>query len=35
LFKANFADTERDMARQRVELAKRPKDARLGLEPSR
>jgi len=28
-FKAIFADIERDMARQRAELAKRPKDAPL------
>jgi tetratricopeptide (TPR) repeat protein len=31
-FKAVFADIERDMARQRAELAKRPKDAPLALE---
>jgi TolB-like protein/Flp pilus assembly protein TadD len=31
-FKAIFADIERDMARQRAELAKRPKDAPLDLE---
>jgi TolB-like protein/Flp pilus assembly protein TadD len=31
-FKAIFADIERDMARQRAELAKRPKDAPLELE---
>ncbi len=30
-FKAVFADIERDMARQRAELAKRPKDAPLDL----
>ncbi len=30
-FKAIFADIERDMARQRAELAKRPKDAPLDL----
>jgi hypothetical protein len=30
-FKAIFADIERDMARQRAELAKRPKDAKLEL----
>ena len=30
-FKAIFADIERDMVRQRAELAKRPKDARLDL----
>jgi TolB-like protein/Flp pilus assembly protein TadD len=30
-FKAVFADIERDMARQRAELAKRPKDAPLPL----
>jgi predicted Zn-dependent protease len=30
-FKAVFADIERDMARQRAELAKRPKDAPLEL----
>jgi tetratricopeptide (TPR) repeat protein len=30
-FKAAFADIERDMARQRAELAKRPKDAPLPL----
>jgi hypothetical protein len=34
-FKAIFADMERDMARQRAELAKRPKDAPLDLDPSR
>ena len=34
-FKAVFADIERDMARQRAELAKRPKDAPLDLDPSR
>ena len=34
-FKAIFADIERDMARQRAELAKRPKDAPLDLNPSR
>jgi TolB-like protein/Tfp pilus assembly protein PilF len=34
-FKAIFADIERDMARQRGELAKRPKDAPLDLDPSR
>jgi hypothetical protein len=32
-FKAIFADIERDMARQRAELAKRPKDAPLNLDP--
>ena len=32
-FKAVFADIERDMARQRAELAKRPKDAPLDLAP--
>ena len=31
-FKAVFADIERDMARQRAELAKRPKDAPLDLD---
>jgi TolB-like protein/Flp pilus assembly protein TadD len=31
-FKAIFADIERDMARQRAELAARPKDAPLNLE---
>ena len=31
-FKAVFADIERDMARQRAELAARPKDAPLALE---
>jgi hypothetical protein len=31
-FKAIFADIERDMARQRAELAKRPKDAPLDLD---
>ena len=31
-FKAVFADIERDMARQRAELAARPKDAPLNLE---
>ena len=31
-FKAVFADIERDMARQRAELAARPKDAPLELE---
>jgi len=30
-FKAVFADIERDMARQRAELAARPKDAPLDL----
>jgi tetratricopeptide (TPR) repeat protein len=30
-FKAIFEDIERDMARQRADLAKRPKDAPLGL----
>ena len=30
-FKAIVADIERDMARQRAELAKRPKDAPLDL----
>jgi hypothetical protein len=34
-FKAIFADIERDMARQRAELAKRPNDAPLDLNPSR
>jgi tetratricopeptide (TPR) repeat protein len=34
-FKAIFADIDRDMARQRAELAKRPKDAPLDLDPSR
>jgi hypothetical protein len=34
-FKAIFADIERDMARQRAELAARPKDAPLDLDPSR
>jgi hypothetical protein len=34
-FKAVFADIERDMARQRAELAKRPKDAPLNLGDSR
>ena len=34
-FKAVFADIERDMDRQRAELAKRPKDAPLDLGPSR
>jgi len=34
-FAAIFADIERDMARQRAELAKRPKDAPLDLDPSR
>ena len=34
-FKAIFADIERDMARQRAELAKRPKGAPLDLDPSR
>jgi TolB-like protein len=33
-FKAIFADIERDMARQRAELAKRPKDAPLDLDPA-
>lgn len=32
-FKAVFADIERDMARQRAELAARPKDAPLDLAP--
>jgi len=32
-FRAVFADIERDMARQRAELAKRPKDAPLDLDP--
>ena len=32
-FKAVFADIERDMARQRAELAARPKDAPLDLGP--
>jgi len=31
-FKATFADIERDMVRQRAELAKRPRDAPLELE---
>ena len=31
-FKAVFADIERDMARQRAELAARPKEAPLNLE---
>jgi hypothetical protein len=34
-FKAIFDEIERDMARQRAELAKRPKDAPLDLDPSR
>jgi TolB-like protein/Tfp pilus assembly protein PilF len=34
-FKAVFADIEHDMARQRAELAKRPKDAPLDLTESR
>jgi hypothetical protein len=34
-FKAVFADIERDMARQRAELAARPKDAPLNLGESR
>ena len=34
-FRAIFADIERDMARQRAELAKRPKDAPLDLDPLR
>jgi TolB-like protein/Flp pilus assembly protein TadD len=34
-FKAVFADIERDMARQRAELAKRPKDAPFDLAPTR
>jgi hypothetical protein len=34
-FKAIFADIERDMVRQRAELAKRPKDAPLNLYPRR
>jgi tetratricopeptide (TPR) repeat protein len=34
-FKAIFADIERDMARQRAELAARPKDAKLELDLSR
>jgi len=33
-FKAIFEDIERDMARQRAELAKRPKDAPLDLDPA-
>jgi hypothetical protein len=33
-FKAVFADIERDMARQRAELAARPKDAPLDLTAS-
>ena len=32
-FKAIFADIESDMARQRAELARRPKDAPLDLDP--
>jgi hypothetical protein len=31
-FKAVFADIERDMARQRAQLAARPKDAPLDLQ---
>ena len=34
-FKAVFADIEGDMARQRAELATRPKDASMDLAPSR
>jgi hypothetical protein len=34
-FRSIVADIERDMARQRAELAKRPKDAPLDLGPSR
>jgi hypothetical protein len=34
-FKAVFADIERDMARQRAELAARPKDAPLAPTPPR
>jgi TolB-like protein/Flp pilus assembly protein TadD len=34
-FKAVFADIERDMARQRAQLAARPKDAPLDLAPAR
>ena len=34
-FKAVFADIERDMARQRAELAKRSKDAALALKDVR
>jgi hypothetical protein len=34
-FKAVFADIERDMTRQRAELAKRPKNAPLDLDPPR
>jgi len=34
-FKDVFADIEHDMARQRAELAKRPKDAPLDLGESR
>jgi len=34
-FKAVFADIERDMARQRTELAARPKDAPLNFGPAR
>jgi TolB-like protein/Tfp pilus assembly protein PilF len=34
-FKAIVADIERDMARQRAELAKRPGDAALDVDPSR
>jgi TolB-like protein/Tfp pilus assembly protein PilF len=34
-FKAIFSDIESDMARQRAELAARPKDAPLDLDPSR
>jgi hypothetical protein len=33
-FKAVFADIERDMARQRAELAAQPKDAPLDLAPT-
>lgn len=34
-FKAIFAEIERDLARQRAELVRRPKDAPLDLDPSR
>jgi len=34
-FKAIFADIERDMARQRAELAARPRDAPLDLAAGR
>jgi hypothetical protein len=33
-FKAIFADIGRDMAQQRAELAARPKDAPLDLDPA-